>query len=155
MRYPGVAEHGSLWMALAILFFLLVLRASAMEVLLTTQQPFFLDRNTTLVIEDSNSPQGVIWLELYGRNGTIVEAVIRLGEHLRYAEKNITLLKIYSGGDSDLVVLKIENAMKNASNASNNTIFNRSYKQAIYGNASQRSMAAPVESRLQRHLPSF
>ena len=141
MRYPVVAEHRSLWIALAILFFLLVSRASAMEVLLTTQQPFILDGNTTLVIEDSSSTQGVIWLKLYSRNETTDSAVMSLGEHLRYAGKNITLLRIYSGGDSDLVTLKIENVLKNSSKA--------------YGNASQRSMAAPAESQLQRYLPSF
>ena len=94
-----------------------------MEVLLTTQQPFILDGNTTLVIEDASSPQGVIWLKLYGRNETIDSAVIRLGENLRYAGKNITLFKIYSGGDSDLVALKIENEITNASKARDKIFF--------------------------------
>jgi len=120
MKYSGVADYGSLWMAFAILFFLLVLRASAMEVLLTTQQPFVLDKNTTLVIEDVSPPQGVIWLKLYARNETVGSAVISQGEHLRYAGKNITLFKIYSGGDSDLVELKIENEMTNSSKARGN-----------------------------------
>ncbi len=108
MRSSGVAGLGSLWMALAILFFSLILRASALDVLLTTQQSFNLDGNTTLVIEDANSQQGVIWIKLYSRKETVDSAVIRLGGHLRYAGRNITFRRIYSGGDSDLVSLRIE-----------------------------------------------
>ncbi len=47
-----------------LIFFLIfdILPASAEEVLLETQQAFSLDNNTTLVIEDTNSPQAVICL---------------------------------------------------------------------------------------------
>ncbi len=109
MNNPGSAGPVCLLIALAILFLLPAPRAYAGDVLLTTQQAFGLDRNTTLVIEDTDSPQGVIWLKLYSRNETVDSAVIGLGEHLSYAGKNITLYKIYSGSDIDLVALEIEN----------------------------------------------
>lgn len=133
MESSGVAGHGSLWIALAILFFLFSLQASAREVLLGTQQPFGIDNNTSLIIEDTSSPQGAIWLEIYTGNETIDSAMIRLGEHLKCGGKNITFNKIYSGGDSDLVALNIEDekilpfgangnvSFKNMTNSTNST----------------------------------
>ena len=133
MRSSGVAGHGSLWIALAILFSLFSLQAASKEVLLTTQQPFSIDNNTSLIIEDTSSPQGAIWLKLYTRNETIDSAMIRQGEYLKYCGKNITLNKIYSGGDSDLVALNIEDeripysrthgnvSLKNMTNSTNST----------------------------------
>ncbi|MFB3765255.1 MAG: hypothetical protein ACE14P_08400 [Methanotrichaceae archaeon] len=151
-------------MALAILLILIILRASAEEVLLETQQAFDLDNNTTLVIEDTNSLQAVIWLKLYSRNETVNSTVIRQGGHLSYAGKNITLYKIYSGSNIDLVVLKIENEITNSSRAFDNaltanrtpsSIIKRSDEQIIGRSASQISTAAPEESRSQRHPPFF
>lgn len=132
MRTSGVASSGSLWMALAILFLLFALQAPAKEVLLTTQQPFCIDNNTSLIIEDASSTQGAIWLKLYDRKETIDSDMIRLGEHLNYGGENITLNKIYSGGDSDLIALNIEDkrissetygnaSLKNMTNRANST----------------------------------
>lgn len=79
----------------------------AEEVLLATQQPFALEGGTTLVVEDVDPRQGKIWLDIYGRNVSHDSAVLGLGENLSGRGVNLTVTRIYAGGEVDLVALEI------------------------------------------------
>ncbi len=81
--------------------------ACAEEILLATQQPFALDGGTTLVVEDVDPRQGKIWLDIYGRNVSHDSAVLGLGENLSGRGVNLTVIRIYAGGEVDLVALEI------------------------------------------------
>lgn len=99
-----------LWVIGAVMLFLiLAMPTCAEEVLLSAQQPFCMGNNTTLVIEDVDPLQGVAWLKIYCGNRTIDSAIIGLGGHIEYGGGNMTLQKIYSGGDGDLVTFDMEN----------------------------------------------
>lgn len=90
--------------------------SQADDILLATQQPFCLSENMTLIVEDMDPQQGVVWLEIYNKsqNGTRNSTVLGLGEHLNCSEANLTLKEIYAGEKEDLVSLEF-NSERNAS----------------------------------------
>jgi hypothetical protein len=121
------------WMIIAVLISFLALPAYAEDVLLSIPQPLSLGNNTTLVIEDADTQQGVVWLNVFCDNRTIGSAVIGLGGHLVYCGRNMTLQRIYSGGYNDLVALDIENE----TGSFTATVENASQISTIYPGASR------------------
>lgn len=85
----------------------LVLPSAAEEVLLAAQQPFELINGATLVVEDVDPQQGVVWLGIYSENGTLDFAVLHLGEHFNCCETDLAVTRIYAGGEGDLISLEI------------------------------------------------
>jgi hypothetical protein len=90
----------------------IIIIACAEEILLATQQPFALESGTTLVVEDVDPRQGKIWLDLYGKNASHDSAVLGLGENLSSRGVNLTVTRIYAGGEVDLVALEINGSME-------------------------------------------
>jgi hypothetical protein len=85
----------------------LVLPSAAEEVLLAAQQSFNLDNSTTLVVEDVDPQQGVVWLGIYGENETQNFAILHLGERFNYCETDMAVTRIYAGGEGDLISMEI------------------------------------------------
>ncbi len=85
----------------------LVLPSAAEEVLLAAQQPFDLAAGTTLVVEDVDPQQGVVWLGIYSENETLDSAVLHLGDHFNCCEMDLAVTGIYAGGEGDLISLEI------------------------------------------------
>jgi hypothetical protein len=106
-------------------------------VLLSIPQPFSLGNNTTLVIEDVDAKQGVVWLNICYDNRTVDSAVIGIGGHHVYGGSNLTLQKIYSGGNNDLVALDIENETG---------LTNMTYGDASFSNVTQSPVSAVLTS---------
>jgi hypothetical protein len=109
MRRADDGIPGRAWMIVAVLISSLALPAYAEDVLLSVPQPLSLGNNTTLVIEDVDTQQNVVWLNIYCDNRTVDSAVMGLGGRLVCCRRNITLQRIYSGGSNDLVALDIRN----------------------------------------------
>lgn len=85
----------------------MVLPSDAEEVLLAAQQPFDLADGTTLVVEDVDPQQGVVWLGIYSENEIQDSAVLHLGEHFNCCGMDMAVTRIYAGGDGDLISLDI------------------------------------------------
>jgi len=85
----------------------LVLPSAAEEVLLAAQQPFDLADGTTLVVEDVDPQQGVVWLGIYSENEMLDSAVLHLGDHFNCCEMDLVVTGIYAGGEGDLISLEI------------------------------------------------
>lgn len=85
----------------------LVLPSAAEDVLLAAQQPFDLVEGTTLVVEDVDPQQGVVWLGIYSENEALDSAVLHLGEHFNCCEMDLAVTRIYAGGEGDLISLEI------------------------------------------------
>jgi hypothetical protein len=117
---------------IAVLISFLALPAYAADVLLSVSQPLSLGNNTTLVIEDVDTQQNVVWLNIYCDNRTANSAVMGLGWRLVCCGRNISLQRIYFGGSNDLVALNIENETGS---------LNATYGNA-YGNASVSDITA-------------
>jgi hypothetical protein len=94
------------------------------EILLYTQRPYNLTNNTTLVAEDVDPHAGVVWLKLYSRNQTLKSALVGVGDRFIYNDTNLTVSKIYAGGDRDLVELNADNGRNHSYNNSNRKINN-------------------------------
>jgi hypothetical protein len=82
------------------------------ELLLSSQQPYDLSGNVTLVIEDVNPKSGVVWLKLFDGNQTVSSAVLGIGGHLNHSNINhsnisLKVSRIYAGGVRDLVALDL------------------------------------------------
>lgn len=92
------------------------------EILLYTQRPYNLTNNTTLVAEDVDPHAGVVWLKLYSRNQTLKSALVGVGDRFIYNNTNLTVSKIYAGGDRDLVELNADNGRNHSYNNSNHKI---------------------------------
>jgi hypothetical protein len=90
----------------------IIFLACAEEILLATQQPFALESGTTLVVEDVDPRQGKIWLDLYGKNASHDSAVLGLGDNISCRGVNLTVVRIYAGGEVDLVALEINGSME-------------------------------------------
>lgn len=80
------------------------------EVLLHTQQPYSISANRTLVAEDVDPSSGVVWLKLYSGNETLKSSLLGVGGHFDYGHTNITVKKIYAGGERDLVEIGLNNS---------------------------------------------
>ena len=94
------------------------------EILLYTQRPYNLTNNTTLVAEDVDPHAGVVWLKLYSSNQTLKSALVGVGDRFIYNNTNLTVSKIYAGGDRDLVELNADNGKNHIYNNSNLKINN-------------------------------
>jgi hypothetical protein len=112
--------------------------ASSDEILLYSQQPYNLSANRTLVAEDVDPHSGVVWLKLYSGNEALKSDVLSVGGRFGYIGYNLTVRKIYAGGDRDLVELEID--YNNSSSAVNATRPNVSLNITdMLGNASSNS----------------
>jgi len=122
------------------------------EILLYTQRPYNLTNNTTLVAEDVDPHAGVVWLKLYSRNQTLKSALVGVGDRFIYNNTNLTVSKIYAGGDRDLVELNADNGRNHSYNNNNSKIDNNrslltlseehsqlNLTEISYANASKRS----------------
>ena len=78
--------------------------------LLHTQQPYSISANRTLVAEDVDPSAGVVWLKLYNRNETLKSSLLGVGGHFDYDHTNLTVNKIYAGGERDLVEIGLNNS---------------------------------------------
>jgi hypothetical protein len=87
-----------------------VLPSFGEEILLHTQQPYSISDNRTLVVEDVDTSAGIVWLKLYSRNETLKSALLRVGDHFGYDHTNLTVDKIYAGGERDLVEIVLNNS---------------------------------------------
>jgi hypothetical protein len=85
----------------------LVLPSAAEEILLAAQQPFDLGDGITLVVEDVDPQQGVVWLGIYSENATQDFAILRLGESFNCSETDLAVTGIYAGGEGDLISLEL------------------------------------------------
>jgi hypothetical protein len=94
--------------------------------LLYTQQPFNLSDNRILVAEDVDPHSGVVWLKIYSRNETLKSALLGVGDHFGYENLNLTVSKIYAGGDRDLVELQVNKSIQ--TNISKDSISMKSYE---------------------------
>jgi hypothetical protein len=79
-------------------------------ILLHTQQPYSISDNRTLVAEDVDPSAGVVWLKLYSRNETLKSSLLGVGGHFDYDHTNLTVNKIYAGGDRDLLEMGLNNS---------------------------------------------
>jgi hypothetical protein len=80
-------------------------------ILLHTQQPYLISDNMTLVAEDVDPQAGVVWLKLYSRNETLKSALLGAGGQFSYDHTNLTVNRIYVGGERDLVELKLNKSV--------------------------------------------
>jgi len=87
------------------------------EILLHTQQPCNISDNRTLVAEDVDPSAGVVWLKLYSRNETLKSSLLGVGGHFDYGHTNLTVNKIYAGGEWDLVELRLNGSSSGNSSA--------------------------------------
>lgn len=118
-------------------------------VLLHTQQPYSISSNRTLVAEDVDPSSGVVWLKLYSRNETLKSSLLGVGGHFDYGHINITVKKIYAGGERDLVEIGLNNSSevnRADSLASANTSKNVS---------STSSLNPPATSKVPEKSPGF
>ena len=88
----------------------IVLTSFGEEILLHTQQPYSISDKRTLVAEDVDPSAGVVWLKLYSKNETLKSALLGVGDHFGYDRTNLTVNKIYVGGERDLVEIVLNNS---------------------------------------------
>lgn len=84
--------------------------SSGEGILLHTQQPYSISANRTLVAEDVDPSAGVVWLKLYSGNETLKSSLLGVGGHFDYDHTNLTVDKIYAGGERDLVEIGLNNS---------------------------------------------
>ena len=126
-------------------------------ILLHTQQPYSISDNRTLVAEDVDPSAGVVWLKLYSRNETLKSSLLVVGGHFDYDHTNLTVNKIYAGGERDLVEIGLNKSSSgnrsehpvpanNSINSYANTSANVSSNSSVSAKASVKSPAfgAPV-----------
>jgi hypothetical protein len=98
------------WISLYTAFLALLLlsfSAPCEEIILYPGQHLSLDTDLTLVVEDADSQQEVVWLNLSQKNQSLNSSLLHKGEHLFWRDFDMSVLGIYAGGLSDLVVLQI------------------------------------------------
>ena len=87
--------------------------ACGAEVFMSTRESLTFAENLTLVVMDvePGAGEGVVWLELRDEHGPLKSSVLRAGESFSYDERgeglNLTVTRIYSGGEKDLVDLEL------------------------------------------------
>lgn len=89
---------------------LLLDTSSGEGILLHTQQPYSISANRTLVAEDVDPSAGMVWLKLYSGNETLKSSLLGVGGHFDYDHTNLTVDKIYAGGERDLVEIGLNNS---------------------------------------------
>jgi hypothetical protein len=110
-------------------------------ILLHTQQPYSISDNRTLVAEDVDPAAGVVWLKLYSRNDTLKSSLLEVGGHFDYDHTNLTVNKIYAGGERDLVELGMNksSSANNSIDTSANISANISSNSSVSAKASEKS----------------
>ncbi|HOO54867.1 MAG TPA: hypothetical protein PLM24_00520 [Methanothrix sp.] len=89
--------------------------AGGAEVFMSTRESLTFADNLTLVVMDvepgAGASEGVVWLELRDERGPLKSSVLRAGESFSYDERgeglNLTVARIYAGGERDLVDLDL------------------------------------------------
>jgi len=88
--------------------------AGGAEVFMSTRESLTFADNLTLVVMDvePGPGEGVVWLELRDEHGPLKSSVLKTGESFAYDERgeglNLTVTRIYAGGERDLVDLELE-----------------------------------------------
>jgi hypothetical protein len=92
--------------------------ASCAEVFMSTRESLTFADNLTLVVMDlepgtgEGEGEGVVWLELRDEHGPLKSSILKAGESFSYDERgeglNLTVTRIYAGGERDLVDLDLE-----------------------------------------------
>ena len=87
--------------------------ACGAEVFMSTRESLTFAENLTLEVMDVEPGVGggVVWLELRDEHGPLKSSVLRAGERFSYDERgeglNLTVTRIYAGGEKDLVDLEL------------------------------------------------
>ena len=84
---------------------------------MSTRESLTFADNLTLVVMDvepgagAGAGEGVVWLELRDEHGPLKSSVLKAGESFSYDERgeglNLTVTRIYAGGERDLVDLDL------------------------------------------------
>lgn len=169
MRRSSADDKGSDMKWKCAIFLVVILAAAGATItpsfgevlLLHTQQPYSISDNRTLVAEDVDPSAGVVWLKLYSRNGTLKSSLLGVGGHFDYDHTNLTVNKIYAGGELDLVEIGLNKSSpanssehlvpaNNSINSSVNTSANVSSNSSVSSKSSKKSPAfeASVFSQL-------
>lgn len=78
---------------------------------MSTRESITFAENLTLVVMDLEPGTGVVWLELRDDGVPLKSSVLRTGESFAYDERgdglNLTVARIYAGGERDLVDLEV------------------------------------------------
>ena len=160
MRRSSADDKGSDMKWKCAIFLVVILAAAGATVtpsfgevlLLHTQQPYNISDNRTLVAEDVDPSAGVVWLKLYSRNETLKSSLLGVGGHFDYDHTNLTVNKIYAGGELDLVEIGLNKRSSanssehlvpanNSINSSENTSANVSSNSSVSSKASKKSPA--------------
>jgi hypothetical protein len=124
-------------------------------ILLHTQEPYSISDNKTLVAEDVDPSAGVVWLKLYNRNETLKSSLLGVGGHFDYDHINLTVNKIYAGGERDLVELGLNNssAVKRSKRLISADVSTNASKNVSLNLTS--NTTSPGPSRIPKRSPGF
>ena len=90
---------------------LVIQTAGGAEVLMSTRESITFAENLTVVVMDLEPRTGVVWLELQEDGVPLKSSILRTGESFDYDERgdglNLTVARIYAGGERDLVDLEV------------------------------------------------
>lgn len=95
---------------------LLVMQTAAgAEIFMSTRESLTFAENLTLEVMDvepgASAGEGVVWLELRDEHGPLKSSILRAKESFSYDEReeglNLTVIRIYAGGERDLVDLDL------------------------------------------------
>jgi hypothetical protein len=90
---------------------LVIQTAGGAEVLMSTRESITFAENLTVVVMDLEPRTGVVWLELQEDGLPLKSSILRTGESFAYDERgdglNLTVARIYAGGERDLVDLVV------------------------------------------------
>ena len=90
---------------------LVIQTAGGAEVLMSTRESITFAENLTVVVMDLEPRTGVVWLELQEDGVPLKSSILRTGESFAYDERgdglNLTVARIYAGGERDLVDLEV------------------------------------------------
>jgi hypothetical protein len=85
--------------------------AGGAEVFMSTRETITFADNLTVVVMDVEPGAGVVWLELRDEHGPLRSSVLATGESFSYDARGeglkLTVLRIYAGGERDLVDLEV------------------------------------------------
>jgi hypothetical protein len=85
--------------------------AGGAEVFMSTRERITFADNLTVVVMDVEPGTGVVWLELRDEHGPLKSSILATGESFSYDARgeglNLTVLRIYAGGERDLVDLEV------------------------------------------------
>ena len=90
---------------------LVIQTAGGVELLMSTRESIAFAEDLTLEVMDVDPGAGVVWLELRDDGGLLKSSVMGTGESFAYDERgdglNLTVTRIYAGGERDLVDLEL------------------------------------------------